>query len=370
MYRPLSLLSPSSATPCPTPFPAWLANAGRRWLAALLLGLCLAGCGKPPLQQQEAYVFGTRVEVLVADADPDKARAAIAIVLREFDRLHRTYHAWQTSELTALNDAIAAGHSLEVSPEMAGYIQEAQTLSRQGGGLFDPGIGRLVALWGFHNDEFKAQLPPPEAITAWLAAHPSIADLKVEGNRVSSKNRQVALDFGGYLKGVALDRAAELLHQQGIHNALINIGGNLLALGDKQGRKWKVGIQHPRQSGPLALVELEDGEAIGTSGDYQRYFELDGQRFIHLLDPRTGRPVNHTEAVTVLIPKGPKAGMLSDASSKPIFVSGPEGWRAAAAKLGVDQVLRVDSQGKISVTQALYKRLEFVGDKPAMDVVP
>ena len=347
-----------------------LSSVFRTFLFLFFGCLFLAGCGKPPLQQQEAYVFGTRVEVLVADADPEKAKAAIAIVLREFDRLHRTYHAWQTSELTALNDAIAAGQSLEVSPEMAGYIQEAQTISRQGDGLFDPGIGRLVALWGFHNDEFKAQLPPPEAITAWLAAHPSIADIKVEGNRVSSSNRQVALDFGGYLKGVALDRAAELLHRQGINNALINIGGNLLALGDKQGRKWKVGIQHPRQSGPLALVELADGEAIGTSGDYQRYFELDGQRYIHLLDPRTGHPVTHTEAITVLIPKGPKAGMLSDASSKPIFISGPEGWRKAATKLGVDQVLRVDSQGRISVTQGFYRRLEFVGQAPAMDVVP
>jgi thiamine biosynthesis lipoprotein len=98
----------------------------------------------------------------------------------------------------------------------------------------------------------------------------------------------VALDFGGYLKGVALDRAADILRSQGVRNALINIGGNILALGYKEGRKWRVGIQHPRRAGALATVELNDGEAIGTSGDYQRYFELDGKRYPHLLDPRTG----------------------------------------------------------------------------------
>jgi thiamine biosynthesis lipoprotein len=109
------------------------------------------------------------------------------------------------------------------------------------------------------------------------------------------------------------------LRRQGINNALINIGGNVIALGNKAGRKWKVGIQHPRQAGPLATVELADGEAIGTSGDYQRYFEIDGKRYPHLLDPRIGYPANHTQSVTILIPAGNRAGTLSDASSKPIY---------------------------------------------------
>jgi thiamine biosynthesis lipoprotein len=78
----------------------------------------------------------------------------------------------------------------------------------------------------------------------------------------------------------------------GVHDALINIGGNVMALGSKNGQRWRVGIQHPRQPGPLATVELDDSEAIGTSGDYQRYFEVDGKRYSHLLDPRSGRPVS------------------------------------------------------------------------------
>lgn len=341
-----------------------------RSLAGLLLLCFLAACGRTPIQQQEAYVFGTRVEVLVVDADPAQGRAAIATVLREFDRLHRAYHAWQPSELTALNDALAAGKAHQVSPELATFIGEAQELARQGDYLFDPGIGRLVKLWGFHADEFKAEVPDAAAVASWLAVRPSIADLRLEGTTVSSRKREVALDFGGYLKGVALDRAAAILKRQGIRNALINIGGNILALGNKEGRKWKVGIQHPRQPGPLATLELEDGEAIGTSGDYQRYFEAGGKRYPHLLDPRSGYPADHTQAVTVVIPAGERAGTLSDASSKPVFVAGPKGWREAARRQNLTQVMRVDADGSIALTPDLQRRLQFIGPPPPLQVVP
>ena len=342
----------------------------RYCLTALLCLALLAGCAPTPLQEQQAYVFGTRVEVLVASDDPAKGRQAIATVLREFDRLHTAYHAWQDSELTVLNSAIAAGRPQQVSPELAGFVREAQALSQQGDYLFDPGIGELIKLWGFQSDEFASQPPDESRIKAWLAEKPSIADISIDGNVVRSTNRHVALDFGGYLKGVALDRAAAILHQQGIHDALINIGGNVMALGSKQGKKWRVGIQHPRQSGPIATVSLEDGEAIGTSGDYQRFFEFEGKRYAHLLDPRTGYPADQTEAVTVLIPPGPKAGTLSDAASKPIFIAGAERWREMARKMGVGLALRVDRQGHLQVTEAFNKRLEFIGKPPELTVVP
>lgn len=342
----------------------------RTALGALLLVLVVAACGRAPLQEQQAYVFGTRVEVIVVSHEPAQGRQAITAVLREFDRLHRAYHAWQPSELSELNLAVGEGRPQQVSPELAALVAEAREFSRPGNYLFDPGIGKLIQLWGFQADEFKAELPPEAEIKAWLASRPSIADLTVSGNRVASRNHDVALDFGGYLKGVALDRAAEILRGQGIHNALINIGGNVMALGSKQGRKWRVGIQHPRQPGPMATVSLEDGEAIGTSGDYQRFFEVAGKRYPHLLDPRTGYPSDHTQAVTVLIPAGPKAGTLSDASSKPIFIAGPDNWRETARTTGNGQVLRVDRDSSVFVTEALYPRLEFVGQRPPVTVVP
>jgi thiamine biosynthesis lipoprotein len=345
-----------------------------------LIALCLVslvslllGCGKPAPVGQEAFVFGTRVEVLVWGAPEATAQSAMGDVLREFDRLHRTYHAWQPSDLTVLNEAIAAGKPHQVSDELAALIRQAQELAAQGDYLFDPGIGRLVELWGFHDDEFKPVLPDPAALAKLVAAKPSIADLTLDGNVVTSRNRAVALDFGGYLKGVALDRAVAIFKAHGIDNALINIGGNVMALGSKGDQAWRVGIRHPRAEeaggAPLATLELRSGEAIGTSGDYQRFFELEGRRYSHLIDPRTGEPSVGTRALTVLIPPGPEAGMRSDVLSKPLFVAGAD-WPRLAGKLNALQVLRVDTDGKLYITPAMKSRLQFDASVPAPTVIP
>jgi thiamine biosynthesis lipoprotein len=307
---------------------------GRCLALLLVLAWALPACSRAPLHQQEAFVFGTRVQVLIAGLAEAEARPAAAAVLSEFDRLHRSYHAWKPSELSALNEAVAAGRRQPVTAEMAELITEAQRLTRLSEQLFDPGIGRLVSLWGFQSDELPARLPDASALAVWQAARPSIVDLRLDGNYASSRQRQLALDFGGYLKGVALDRAASILKAQGVQHALINIGGNVMALGSKNGQRWRVGIQHPRQPGPLATVELDDGEAIGTSGDYQRYFELDGRRYCHLLDPRSGQPVMHTQALTVLITSRPAAGALSDVASKPLFIAGSDWPRLAQRDAG------------------------------------
>lgn len=340
-------------------------------VVAALFCLFLAACSKAPLTQQEAYVFGTRVEVLVAAVPEAEARAATALVLQEFDRLHREYHAWQPSQLTALNGAIAAGRPLAVSPELRQLLQEAQALAARGEWLFDPAIGRLVELWGFHGEEFRPLLPDADRLAFLAAARPSLRDLSFQGDTVTCPNPAVAIDLGGYLKGVALDRAAAILRSRGIGHALINIGGNVMALGEKNGEPWRVGIQHPRQAGPLASVELRDGEAIGTSGDYQRYFEVDGQRYSHLIDPRRGWPAQGTRGVTVLLPPGPRAGTLSDALSKPLFIAGGADWLRLARATGITQALRVDASGAVQVTAALALRLKWAdGVKPETVISP
>lgn len=345
----------------------WRAVRAGPWLTLLLL---LASCGAPAPVKQQAYVFGTLVEVTVLDADPARAEAATASVLARFDALHRELHAWQPSALSALNAALAQGRRHTVSPELSAVLRDAQTHAARADGLFEPAIGRLIALWGFQSDAAPGRVPDAARIATLVAAAPRIGDLVFDGDAVASRNPAVQLDLGGYAKGYALDEAVRLLRAHGIRNALVNIGGNVIALGQHGDRAWRVGIQHPRAAGTLATVELRDGEAIGTSGDYQRFFEVDGKRYAHLLDPRSGYPADHTEAVTVLIPPGPKAGTLSDATSKPIFIAGPAGWRAMAARQGIGLVLRVDRDESIYVTEALHQRLEFIGQPPALNIVP
>ncbi|MBL8478785.1 MAG: FAD:protein FMN transferase [Sterolibacteriaceae bacterium] len=368
----------------------------RRFLTLLAATVLLAACGQAEPWRQESYVFGTRVDLAIAGMPEDRARAAAERVLRDFDYLHRSYHAWQPSDLSTLNEAIAAGRGHEVSAEFAAFIREAQAVAAAGDHLFDPGIGRLIALWGFHTDDIQPRLPEPGAVAALVARHPSIADLSVseghclESRRgepkspasgrgaggwcVKSRSNIAAIDFGGYLKGVALDRAAAALKQDGIANALINIGGNVIALGsrDGAGTPWRIGIQHPRPQAvggaPLATLDLRDGEAIGTSGDYHRFFEVGGRRYPHLLDPRSGFPAEGTQAVTVLIVPGPSVGMKSDALSKPIFIAGRD-WRAMARKLGVAAVLKVGADGTAQATPAMQARIKVEVPDLKLEVV-
>lgn len=319
----------------------------------------LSACGRPPIVEKEAYIFGTRIEVLVADTDQNEGERAIQAVLKEFQRIHNNYHAWQPSQLTDLNNAIQKNEPFLLNEELKSFVLNAQNLSAQSHYLFDPGIGRLIELWGFHSDDFKPILPDQEKIEAYLKDRPSIQNLNIQKNILISQNKNVALDFGGYLKGWALDRAAVILKEHNIKNALINIGGNILALGNKYGRPWRIGIQHPRAPGPIAILDLHDGEAIGTSGDYQRYFEIGNKRYHHLLDPRTGFPSDSTQAVTILIPKDKNAGLYSDVYSKPIFIAG-DGWQKIAQDLKLNNVLRINKNGKIEISRAFYPRLEFL----------
>ena len=334
-----------------------------------MLGLLgLAACQPAPPHHEESYVFGTRIDVQIVGVPEGEARAAAGEVLREFDRLHRRFHAWQPSELTRLNDALAAGQAFEATPELAAMLVQAREIAAAGDYLFDPGIGGLAQLWGFHKDEYAPALPDPAAIAAWRAQQPSIRDLRIDGTRIRASNRALALDLGGYAKGYALDRAAALLRARGVHNALINIGGNILALGDKHGTPWTIGIRDPRGPGHLAVLALRDGEAIGTSGDYQRYFEVGGKRYSHLLDPRTGYPAEGTQAVTVMIPGGPDAGVRSDALSKPLFIGGQARFGEFVRRLGVTHALRVGADGTVEATPELAARIDL-GTRPAPVIV-
>lgn len=334
----------------------------RRLLTALSL-LLLAGCGREPLYQSQTYVFGTLVDISIYGESDERARALASHVQQEFQHLHDSLHAWKAgSDLYRLNAAFAAGESTEISPELAQIVADATALSGQSGSLFNPAIGHLIKLWGFQRDEYTPLDPDPAEVGRLVAAYPRMSDITISGQRASSRNPAVKLDLGGYAKGYALDLTADYLRRQKVKGALINIGGNIIAIGRHGERPWRVGIQHPRQAGPIATLELPDGWAIGTSGDYQRFFERDGKRYCHLIDPRSGFPVQGVQAVTVLMPPGPHAGTLSDVASKPLFISGTQSWKTAARQMGVEFALLIDASGKMQFTPGMRQKIRL--EKP------
>jgi thiamine biosynthesis lipoprotein len=332
----------------------------------LLIALMLSACGKEPLVQTKSYVFGTLVDISIYGETEDKARAVTSHILQEFQRLHHQYHAWQSdSELSKLNQSFVAGKTpIEISPELSQMLTQAQTLSKQSRGLFNPSIGGLIGVWGFQRDEFTPVEINDAAIQKLVLANPQMSDIVIKNNTAYSTNSTVKLDLGGYAKGYALDLALAKLQNQGVKNALVNIGGNIIALGQHGDKPWRVGIQHPRQPKPMATVDLPSGWAIGTSGDYQRYFEQGGKRYCHIIDPRIGYPAQGTQAVTVLLPPSAQAGVLSDVASKPIFLSVQDQRANAAKAMGVEHYLVIDAEGSVTLSVSMNQRVHWLA-KPA-----
>lgn len=354
----------------------WLGNSGRfvglvvRLNVNTLLLLLLAACSQAePLTRQQAYVFGTLVEVSIYGAEEKKANAAIAAVLSRFDRLHHKLHAWQPSDLQRLNAAFAsAGKRVTVDEELAFILQDAKTFSQQTNGLFNPAIGNLIKLWGFQSDTPLNAPPAEELVAQQVALKPGMDGIHVTDHQACSDNPAVRIDLGGYAKGYALDESAAILKQQGVSNALVNIGGNVLALGHHGERPWQVGIQHPRQAGVIATLELADGEAIGTSGDYQRYFESGGKRYCHLIDPRSGRPADGMQSVTIVV-NGARSGVRSDVLTKPLFIAGIPALPGLSRQLGTPLVLAIDPSGQVWVSRDLLSRLKWTDPKQAYHLI-
>lgn len=326
---------------------------------------------KPPLYHSQSYVFGTLVDISIYGEPEERAKSLSNEIMQDFQHLHHQLHAWkpvsenQVSELGALNLAFASQNKpLNISPLMIEVLQDAKKLSKQSNGLFNPTIGHLIGTWGFQADEFAATSVDDKKISALVSANPSMDDIVVTNNSAYSTNSSVKLDLGGYAKGYALDSAVRYLRKQHVKHALINIGGNIIALGQHGDKPWRVGIQHPRKPSAIATLDLLDGWAIGTSGDYQRYFMLDGKRYCHIIDPRTGYPVQHTQAVTVLIPpQAPhhsQAGVLSDVASKPIFIEPAESKSKIAAAMGINHFMVINQSSQVFVTKEMQNKLTWL----------
>ncbi|MBN2905369.1 MAG: FAD:protein FMN transferase [Rhodobacteraceae bacterium] len=322
-----------------------------------------------PEFRETIYVFGTLVEIEIRGEDRDTAQAATAAVGRMLQDFHTDWHAWRPGALGDLNTAIAQGKALTVDNRLATVLHEGRRLACESGGLFDPAIGGLIGLWGFHADTPPEGAPPaPDQVAALLAGQPRMTDLRFDGARVWSVNPAVQLDLGGFAKGAALDLAGAALRAMGIKNAVLNAGGGVQVLGAHGSRPWRVAIRDPFVWGAVAAVSLRPGEVLHTSGNYERYFEHGAERFAHIIDPRTGYPVREIVSVSVLDTNGARA----DAAATALSVAGRNDWPGVAAQMGVSAVLMITDTGALLATPAMMARLDPVGDEfpQAVEVVP
>ncbi|MDP3859732.1 MAG: FAD:protein FMN transferase [Stagnimonas sp.] len=255
-------------------------------------------------------LMACQAEIRVAGVDADAAQAGIEAAHSELRRIEAKYSRYQSDSLVSrINAAAGSGVAVTVDEETAGLLDFAASLHQQSEGLFDISSGVLRRAWNFR----AAQPPRPEQIAELL---PLIGWSRVDWNR---SQRRIALpqagmeiDFGGFGKEYAADRAAAVLVAAGLHHGYVNLGGDIRLLGPRpDGRPWSFGIQHPRQAGAtVAGLALGSG-ALATSGDYERYLEVDGRRYCHILNPRTGWPARCWQSVSVQAPLCLAAGALT-----------------------------------------------------------
>ena len=338
--------------------------AGRVFLAWLIV--VLAGCGSDHrIHEYNFLALGTLVKVSIYGDDEEAAADVVRLLETDFAWLHDNFYPTR-GELGALNEALTAGTSTTVGPDLQVLLKRGQELEQQSDGLFNPALGELFFLWGFVNDERPAYLPPPDAesIADILKQQPSMQKLTIDRNEVSSTT-PLLLDLGGYAKGYALEVGTQRLLNAGVENALINAGGDITALGQAGERPWRIGIRDPDGSSVLAGIEMRDRETVVTSGDYERFFEHGGIRFHHILDPRSGYPAARTRSVTVI----DTDAVLADAAATALFVAGPGEWINVASSMGVRYVMLVDDDQQIHMTRDMADRIELTGEDYQLKVI-
>ena len=322
--------------------PYWRRRA-RAFLNFFIFAAALSACGESPRTERTAEIFGTQITVIVVGGAAQERTAAIGEVFAHFHKMHRQFHAWREGELAKINRAIAADElPITVSAPMAAMLSLSADYARHGNGLFNPAAGELFALWGFHSDDTPARPPPPQAIADYLSAAPQMRDVVLRGTVLQSAPPRAKFDFGAIAKGAALDAARDILRRRGISGALINVGGNILAIGDNGRRPWKVRL-HPAG----VYAELADGEAVATSGDGARFFVYAGRRFHHLINPRTGVPSDSAAAATAISGDLQNAGAISDAAATALAIATEKEAREIAHNFALTAALQVDKRGSV-----------------------
>lgn len=310
-----------------------------------VLALCMhSGALQAEWQQQADDIMGTRIRAEVWHQDPAVRADALAAVFAEMRRIDATYSPYiGTSDLSRLNRE-APRDWVEVSPEMLLLLDKSRRISELTHGAFDityASVGRYY--------DYREGVAPDDAQVAAAIEAIDYRHIEVEGNRVRFRHPATYVDLGGIAKGFAVDRAIALLQARGITEAAVSAGGDSRILGDRRGQPWVVGVRHPRRTGEYALKLPLADTALSTSGDYERYFELDGERIHHILDPSSGRSATGALSVTIL---GSET-TLTDALSTSVFVLGAGSGIELINRLpGIDAIV-IDAEGRVHYSAGL-----------------
>ncbi len=246
-------------------------------------------------------------EVQLHSEDACFAEAAAARAIEEVARIEAKFSRYRDDSVLSRINAQAAGAPVRVDEETRGLLAFADACFRQSGGLFDATSGVLRRAWDFRTGHLpaEAELAPLLPLVGWER-------VELQGDSVRLPLTGMELDFGGFGKEYAVDRAARVLSEMGAASALVNLAGDVAVLGAQPGDvPWRVGIQHPRRAGALLASLPVSSGALATSGDYERFIEVDGVRHCHVLDPRTGRSARGFQSVTVHGPSCLVAGSAS-----------------------------------------------------------
>jgi thiamine biosynthesis lipoprotein len=340
-------------------------EAKMKKLFIFLMGILwlISGCRQEPQAfNQEFFSMDTIILMTVYTSDQARADQAFAAAEREFRLIHELTDRFAANHSTDPNVSDIyrinqnPGQPIQVSPDTLLLIQTAQEMSRRSQGAFDITIGPLMDLWDFKEDRHV----PAQAELDAVLPHVGYEQIRVDSaaGTVTIQPGMV-LDLGGVAKGYATDCAANALRQLGIKHAIINAGGNVYALGSKPGgAPWRVGIRHPRQEGALlGIIEAVD-QAVVSSGDYERYFETGGQRYHHILDPKTGMPASSAIAVTIVADESIQADLLSTT----VFVLGAGAIDDFLPQLTRTEALIVDDRS-ISMTPGMNHIFALTDEK-------
>jgi Membrane-associated lipoprotein involved in thiamine biosynthesis len=294
--------------------------------------------------------MGTVVQIKVsidpAKYDKAKAKDAVNRAFDEIKKIEDVYSVYKdTSEISAIN-RLKAGERIRISDGVFDLIRKSLDYSERTEGAFDITVKPLVDLWS--RARKTGRLPDDPEIKLALE-RVGYKDLVLDGasRTIYFKKDGMSIDLGGAAKGYATDRAIAILKENGIDNALVNSGGDMYCLGKKTAQQlWKVGIQHPRDSNRAFLEIRLNDRAIDTSGDYEKYFLIDGKRYSHIIDPRTGYPIgDNTVSASIIANDSATADILATA----MCVLGEKGFDIINRCGCIDAIMVTEEAGRLRV---------------------